>query len=51
VLDEAPRVERLERLRDSPERARSRFTVRAAISLARLLDVPRLRALRFTRRY
>jgi hypothetical protein len=34
-------VEVRERLRDSPERARSLFTVRAAISSARPSDVPR----------
>ena len=34
-----------DRVRDSPERARSLLTVRAAISSARLVEAPRLRAL------
>jgi hypothetical protein len=40
-----PRIETRERVRDSPERARSLFTVRAAISSARPVDAPRFFAL------
>jgi hypothetical protein len=43
-----PRVEVFERVRDSPERARSLLTVRAAISSARPVDAPRCLALDLT---
>src|SRR5256884_2178261 len=44
-------VDVLERVRDSPERARSFWTVRAAISFARLVDRPCCRSLRLTCSY
>jgi hypothetical protein len=45
------RVEVRERVRDSPERARSLLTVRAAISSARPVDAPRDFTLSFTCSY
>ena len=48
---EAPRVELRDLVLDSPERARFFCTVRAAISLAREGDAPRLRALRLILSY
>jgi len=44
-LGDAPRVEVPDRVRDSPDRARSFWTVRAAISRARVGDAPRWRVL------
>jgi hypothetical protein len=45
------RVEARERWRDSPDRARSFCTVRAAISFARLSERPCRRSPRFTCSY
>src|SRR5262249_62179226 len=49
--DDMSRVEVLDDCRASPVRARSLLTVRAAISLARLVDAPRSLALSFTCSY